>query len=87
MTIEHLNYINTDPINDTTGVSVYFADKKTFEDIKSMDEDSLKEIFGSQALSDVEFSPLPTGDGIVFVYEDDSLADDEDWDEEEEEED
>lgn len=84
MTIEHLNYINTDPINDTTGVNVYFADKKTFEDIKSMDEDSLKEIFDSSSLSDVEFSSLPTGDGIIFVYEDDSLAeDDEDWDEEE----
>lgn len=84
MTIEHLNYINTDPINDTTGVNVYFADKRTFEDIKSMDEDSLKEIFDSPSLSDVEFSSLPTGDGIIFVYVDDSLDDDdEDWDEEE----
>ena len=69
MTIENLNFINTDPINYTTGVNVYFADKGTFEDIKSMDEDSLMEIFDSSSFSDIKFSSLPTGGGIIFVYE------------------
>lgn len=69
MTIEHLNYINTDP----TGVNVYFADKKTFEDIKSMGEDSLKEIFDSSSLPNVKFSSLPVSD-VIFVRENDNLA-------------
>ena len=77
MKIEKLNYINTDPINDTSGCLIYYMDNEAFEKFKKMTGKEIGKEFDYSCYDCYESSKIDGG-YIVFMYGEDDY-DEEDW--------
>lgn len=74
MEIKKLNYINTDPINDTSGCTVYYMDKEAFKKLEKMSGKEIIKEFDDESYDYYEASEI-NGGYIVFMYG----YDEEDW--------
>lgn len=83
MEIKKLNYINTDPINGTSGCLVYYMNNEAFEKFKKMTGKEIMKEFDYYSSYDC-YEASKINDGyIVFIYGEDKY-DDEDYDDEDE---
>lgn len=70
MEIKKLNYINTDPINDTSGCTVYYMDKESFKKFEKMSDDEIRKEFDDESYDYYKSSKINDG-YIVFMYGED----------------
>lgn len=78
MEFKRLNYIDTDPINSTSGCLVYYMDKEAFKNFEKMDDNEIKKEFDYYSYNYYEASEI-NGGYIVFMYGEDEYDDEEDW--------
>ena len=78
METRRLNYIDTDPINSTSGCLVYYMDNEAFKKFKKMDDNEIKKEFDYYSYNYYEASEI-NGSYIVFMYGEDEYDGDEDW--------
>lgn len=79
MTVKKLNYINTDPFNDTSGCTVYFMDSEYFKKFIAMNDKEIRREFKDPSFTYSEEVEIENGNYIVFMYGDDEEVD-EDYD-------
>lgn len=84
MIVKKLNYINTDPINDTSGCTVYFMDSAYYKKYMNMSDKEIKYEFENPSFTYSEEVEIEDGNYIVFMYGNDEESD-EDYDEDYEE--
>lgn len=78
MEIKRLNYIDTDPINSTSGCLIYYMDDEAFKKFKKMDDNEIKKEFDYYSYNYYEASEI-NGGYIVFMYGEDEYDEEEDW--------
>ena len=78
MEIKRLNYIDTDPINSTSGCLIYYMDDEAFKKFKKMDDNEIKKEFDYYSYNYYEASEI-NGGYVVFMYGEDEYDDEEDW--------
>ena len=76
MEIKRLNYIDTDPINSTSGCLVYYMDNEAFKKFKKMDDKEIGKEFNYSSYVGYEVSEI-NGGYIVFMYGEDEYDEDE----------
>lgn len=79
MEIKRLNYIDTDPINSTSGCTVYYMDKEAFKKYITMNDKEIRCEFENPSFTYSEEVEIEEGNYIVFMYSDDEEVD-EDYD-------
>lgn len=79
METKRLNYINTDPINGTSGCLVYYMNNEAFEKFKKMTDKEIRKEFDYESYDYYEDSKIDGG-YIVFMYGEDEYDDDDDED-------
>ena len=82
MEIKRLNYIDTDPINSTSGCLIYYMDKEAFKKFKKMDDNEIKKEFDYYSYNYYEASEI-NGGYIVFMYGEDEYDEDDEYDDDE----
>ena len=82
METKKLNYINTDPINGTSGCLVYYMNNEAFEKFKKMDDNEIKKEFDYYSYNYYEASEI-NGGYIVFMYGEDEYDEDDEYDDDE----
>ena len=82
METKKLNYINTDPINGTSGCLVYYMDDEAFKKFKKMDDNEIKKEFDYYSYNYYEASEI-NGGYIVFMYGEDEYDEDDEYDDDE----
>lgn len=78
MEIKRLNYIDTDPINSTSGCLIYYMDDEAFKKFKKMDDNEIKKEFDYYSYNYYEASEI-NGGYVVFMYGEDEYDEEEDW--------
>lgn len=78
MEFKKLNYIDTDPINSTSGCLVYYMDDEAFKNFKKMDDNEIKKEFDYYSYNYYGASEI-NGGYIVFMYGEDEYDEEEDW--------
>lgn len=89
METKRLNYIDTDPINSTSGCTVYYMDKEAFKKFEKMDDEEVRKEFDDPSYDYYEAAKIDGG-YVVFMYGEDEYdedEDDEDYDDDDEDED
>ena len=81
MKITKLNYIDTDPINSTSGCLIYYMDDEAFKKFEKMTDKEIRKEFDYESYNYYEDSKIDGG-YIVFMYGEDEYDEDDDYDDE-----